>query len=425
MPTDSGRREDPPPRKPEVPPDDTANGSARTPGVDVTRALAVFGMVIVNYKVRLQAGGRGPDWLVWLSDRLDGRAAALFVILAGVGISLRSRAARLDPEPHLAFERRALLKRAAVLFAVGLVNLHMWDWDILHCYGLLLAAAAFLLNVQGRVLWLLALLSMAGAVLLQLTLDYYAEPDFWTLLGAPSNILFNGLYPFFPWFSFLLVGMLVGRLDLNDDAVRRRLLLAALAAATSGELIDTVVDRAFQAGAVGAQAAAWLNSSYMPPRPVYVVAAAGTALAILCMCIQVTRSRPRALWVVALMATGQLAFTLYILHVIAILIPIQHGWLSHAPLAEAIGYAMAFYAVAVPLSLWWRRRFSYGPLELFIRQVTGRVTPGPWGGQLLAAEAHGRVSRRPPGSRPAPGHPSKPLEIDSTIAEVVARETRR
>jgi uncharacterized membrane protein YeiB len=99
--------------------------------------------------------------------------------------------------------------------------------------------------------------------------------------------------------------------------------------------------------------------------------------------VGLTRNRPQASWVVALTATGQLAFTLYILHVVAILIPVQHGWLVHPSLALTLGYGCAFFLVSVALSLWWRRRFAYGPLELLIRQVTGRVTPATWGGQLV------------------------------------------
>ena len=40
--------------------------------------------------------------------------------------------------------------------------------DILHCYGLMLAAAAPLLNARSWVLWLAAAASVAGAVVLQL-----------------------------------------------------------------------------------------------------------------------------------------------------------------------------------------------------------------------------------------------------------------
>ena len=60
----------------------------RVIGVDVARAAAVFGMVVVNFKTVMVVESAGPDWLVWMTGLLDGRAAATFVVLAGVGISL-------------------------------------------------------------------------------------------------------------------------------------------------------------------------------------------------------------------------------------------------------------------------------------------------------------------------------------------------
>jgi uncharacterized membrane protein YeiB len=109
-------------------------------------------------------------------------------------------------------------------------------------------------------------------------------------------------------------------------------------------------------------------------------------LAVICLCIQITRTRSKTLWVMALTATGQLAFTLYILHAIAILIPLRHGFFEHASLETSIYYAFGFYGLAVALSLWWRRRFPQGPLESLIRQINGRSSPAPWGGQLVETQ---------------------------------------
>lgn len=60
----------------------------RVIGYDLARALAVFGMVIVNFKIVMGAEKNGPEWLVDFVGLLDGRAAATFVVLAGAGLSL-------------------------------------------------------------------------------------------------------------------------------------------------------------------------------------------------------------------------------------------------------------------------------------------------------------------------------------------------
>ena len=357
--------------------------TARTPGFDVARAFAVLGMVLVNYKAKMWAEA-GPAWLVWISECIEGRSAALFVVLAGVGISLRSKRAREGTGGTLAFERNALLKRAGVLFAAGLLNLHLWEWDILHFYGVYLAIAAFLLRMRGWALGVGAGAFLIGGVVLQAGLDYNASFDFWTARGAMADLFFNGLHPVFPWMAFLLLGMWLGRVDLNEARLRRRVFGVAVLAACCGEAASSIADRAPHLVDLGDAWLAGMSSWPRPPTPAYVVAAAGTAVSVVCLCIEATRAL-RSPVGVALTATGQLAFTLYIAHAIAIVVPLQHDLLAGGSLWLCYGYSLAFFAVAVVGSLWWRRRFEQGPLEGLIRQITGRTSPAPWGGERIAA----------------------------------------
>ena len=74
---------------------DALRSRKRIVGYDFARALAIFGMVIVNYKIVMGAEKAGPHWLLDVFGLLDGRAAATFVVLAGAGISLMTQRARL------------------------------------------------------------------------------------------------------------------------------------------------------------------------------------------------------------------------------------------------------------------------------------------------------------------------------------------
>jgi len=65
--------------------------NSRIIGIDVARALAVIGMVIVNFKVVL--GEKGQNWVKLLASVFDGKASATFVVLAGVGIALGTNSA--------------------------------------------------------------------------------------------------------------------------------------------------------------------------------------------------------------------------------------------------------------------------------------------------------------------------------------------
>ena len=121
----------------------------RIEGYDVARALAVFGMVLVNYKSTMGSEYLGPEKLVGILSFLDGRAAALFVVLAGIGISLLTRQARETGDvAALTTHRRTLLSRAFFFFVVGLVYWPIWPADILHFYGAYIALSVVFLGAR-------------------------------------------------------------------------------------------------------------------------------------------------------------------------------------------------------------------------------------------------------------------------------------
>ncbi|MDP6410616.1 MAG: heparan-alpha-glucosaminide N-acetyltransferase domain-containing protein, partial [Planctomycetota bacterium] len=72
-------------RAPQSPPEPAAC-APRVGGLDLARCLAIFGMVYVNFEVVLAAGEREPRWLGVLAACTEGRAAATFVVLAGIGL---------------------------------------------------------------------------------------------------------------------------------------------------------------------------------------------------------------------------------------------------------------------------------------------------------------------------------------------------
>src|SRR5690348_16316813 len=67
--------------------------TGRILGYDVARSLALLGMIVVHFGLVMAADPARPAWSAWIMHGLDGRAAATFVILAGVGLTLRSRRA--------------------------------------------------------------------------------------------------------------------------------------------------------------------------------------------------------------------------------------------------------------------------------------------------------------------------------------------
>ena len=63
----------------------------RIVGIDVARALAVIGMIVVNFKIVI--GENGLNWVKSFAGIFDGKAAATFVVLAGLGLALMTNSA--------------------------------------------------------------------------------------------------------------------------------------------------------------------------------------------------------------------------------------------------------------------------------------------------------------------------------------------
>jgi len=73
-----------------------------------------------------------------------------------------------------------------------------------------------------------------------------------------------------------------------------------------------------------------------------------------------------------LVPTGQLALTLYVAHVVLGMGSLEAlGRLEHQSVGFGLTSAGAFCAIAVLFSVWWRGRFTRGPLEAVMRRVTG------------------------------------------------------
>lgn len=356
--------------------------SERIVGYDIARGLAVFGMVAVNYKIAMGATENGPAWPAALSGMLEGRAAALFVTLAGVGISLLSRKGHTwNDRGRLAQDRRTLLRRACFLFIAGALYSSIYSADILHFYGVYIFIAAFFLAVPTRRLWVCSGLLALGFAGLCLVFDYEQGWDWktleydglWTLRGTFRHLFFNGFHPVVPWLAFLLAGMAVGRQDMGEPAVRRRVFLWGAGIALAAEGLSLLLMNMFHdaAFADAATLAAVFGTEAMPPMPLYMLAAGGSACAVIAASVALGRRCANAAWVRPLAAVGQLALTLYVAHVLVGLgILDALDLLENRSLPFALSASLVFCAAGAAFASLWRSRFQRGPLEAIMRALT-------------------------------------------------------
>ncbi len=359
--------------------------ASRILGLDLARAIAIFGMLTVNFRAKLTEE-ETPEWLLRLAEQVDGRAAALFVFLAGMGVALLTRKSRRSGDPAmLRADRWLLLRRALFLFVIGLAFRQIWDFDILHFYGVYLFAVAFLFAARER----LVILAIAALILI-FPLLYFVLPSqfgipFWGTTESlhpreiAIDLFFQGYHPVAPWLAFLLAGMLVGRLELGDGRARRRmlltgLLLVAVAEVLAQALLDFgLLKLAFALGPrESVEAAADLfGSDPYPPMPLFVMVGIGWALVVSSLCLSITGRWGQRAWLTPLIHTGQLALSVYILHgTVGVWAP---GWLGYdAPqsLSWVLIYSVLFYALTILAATFWRRAFARGPVEAAMRWLT-------------------------------------------------------
>lgn len=384
-------------RTPEISHIEETRTARRIIGFDIARAFAIFGMITVNYRSTFHITGDSPAWLETVTGMVNGRAAALFVLLAGIGISLLSRGSRLSGDrADIREDRFNLLRRSAFLLAIGLLFRQIWDYDILHFYGIYLMIAAVLLTVSNRNLVLAGLFATLIFPALYYVLPVQYGIPFWATTSAftPREILidffFQGYHPVTPWIAFMVAGMLFGRLDLSDSAMRRKMLIGGMLLALASEAI------AYAALDMGLfklvedlsqtidleEASLILGTAPYPPMPLFIAVGIGWGMVIISLCLSFGDRFADRRWITPLVHTGQLALTIYILHgTVGVWAVGWAGYKPHQTLVWIIGYSALFYVAMIFLSTLWRRKFDRGPVEAIMRRLTdswkSEINPEP------------------------------------------------
>jgi uncharacterized protein len=353
----------------------------RIVGLDIARAFAILGMVLVNFQITMGATTGGPNWLHSFAALFEGRAAALFVVLAGVGASLASRRAREENHPSAKRAARIrLAKRALFLFVIGWLFFPIWPADILHFYGAYLALGALALFLPTRRLWLLVfgamVISLGFLVTFDPTMNWNLETleysGITTIGGFSLNLFFNGFHPVFPWVAFYFFGMWLGRTDLASKAWRKSLVIGAIALVAVSEAASWLAlgPRGSDLSQLDSQSALFLFSTEpLPPFPLYLVAGAGTAVLVICFAIWLGEKLPGKLSE-PLVSTGQLALTIYVAHVIVGMGVLDaFGLLDDQSLSWAFITSALFSAVAIIAAWLWRKKFKRGPLEALMHRL--------------------------------------------------------
>ena len=294
-------------------------------GIDVARSLAIFGMIVVNF--RMAFGDQGVGWLSSISHIFDGKAAATFVVLAGVGISLMTnKALQNSDKEKLALAKKRILRRVLFLFILGLSYMVIWPADILHYYGIYMLVALLLIERAPK----LILLAAAFLVLLYpfvmmlwnyetgWNFDQFIYLDFWTPHGFVRNLFYNGFHPVIPWAAFMLVGVWFGKQNLRDKIFLKKALTLSLGLFAALQLGSSLSIPLLSNGdpIVAEELSLLIGMSPMPPLPIYMLSGSCIAIAVISACILIADQREDHKIISALYRTGKLALTFYVAHVV-------------------------------------------------------------------------------------------------------------
>lgn len=354
----------------------------RIVGIDVARALAVIGMIIVNFKVVF--GQANSNWVSTFTSFFDGKAAATFVVLAGVGLALMTKSSiKSSNQDKLKKIRNRIVKRAMFLFLIGISYIAIWPADILHFYGVYMIFTVLILTSNLRTILIIGTALILIYPILLLFFNYetgwdfsnLTYKDFWTVKGFVRNLFFNGFHPVIPWTSFMLFGYWLGRQNLNDNRFVKKICWISTIVFISIQAVSYASISILSEGNEKAiqDLTEVLGTNPMPPLPFYMFNGISVAFIIISICILVSRKWENNIIIDALNKTGQLALTFYVAHVIlgmGIVEVLGTNKLGTYTITFSLIYALVFSLCCVLFAVVWRRYFSAGPLEWILRKIT-------------------------------------------------------
>ena len=372
----------------------------RAVSIDILRGFALFGILLVNMLDFAGPTFRAVPMSLWQAplDRAtewfvrvfaEGAFAPIFAGLFGVGVALQLRRSGTKRLPVMG-------RRYLWLLVIGLAHaMLLWRGDILTDYALAGLVLLVLALLPTRTLLRLAGILFAISVALSLPglfsnaepfgarpervaelISRYGSGGYLELLRARLPEVLDGLaaYPIytFPLVMWLFLGgVLLGRSGVLERPTEHRSRLVALLLVV---LPAAVVFRAL----FGFLLLDW----GVAERQFFTLNFAGPLLAAsYTFGLALLLADPAWRWRLApLAAVGRMALSNYLGQtLIAVLLFHGYGFGLYGRVGPAWGLAatVAVFALQVALSVWWLRRFRFGPAEWAWRSLSYRRAQ-PW-----------------------------------------------
>lgn len=352
-------------------------------GFDLARAYAIFGMFVVNFNTVFgsHTNHKGVSGLLNL---FNGNSSTLFVMLAGMGVSLMTNRKIYTME-----ERKNIYsiisKRSRFLFAFGLVFYLWWPADILHFYGGYMHIALLLLYLPRKYFLFAAASAIVIFHILLVFIPYQTGwnfetlmyNDFWTVKGFLRNTFCNGWNSIFPWIAYFFLGMYLGRLDWKDKRIAKRIFFVGITVYLITFLIQSSADSITR----NTELLFYLTADYLPPFLPFMLSTASFGLILISIFIFIGDKIGETKMARILASTGQMTLTHYIAHLVlglVILSIITGRALSYDLLKDVptnpitiLIFTIAYFLFSCAFSYFWTKRYKNGPLEMLMRKISG------------------------------------------------------
>ncbi|MCI2266998.1 heparan-alpha-glucosaminide N-acetyltransferase domain-containing protein [Sediminivirga luteola] len=365
-------------------------------GLDAARGLALIGLIAIHIYPSADEETHEPT-LAWVL--FSGDSAALFALLAGVGLALSSGGPNVHRDRRMTADRVGLVVRAVLIGAVGLAISTITPDDP-PAFGILLYYAVFFLlaipflHLRPRALFLSAagfgitaplLMQQLGPVLPGSSASNHTLTNLFTEpAGTASELLLTGAYPALPYMTYILVGMGLGRIDLRSTRVQVIITGtgAALAVAANGlswlllrafggyetllgaaDATEESLDESIMFGPDSLDTSWWWLTIATPHTntPLAIAASLGMGLLVTGLFLLIAARTGRLLTPLA--AMGSMTLTLYSAHLVALALEVHDQ--PHVWFMVHVGAAAAF-------AWFWHRSIGRGPLEVVVtRAVKG------------------------------------------------------
>lgn len=395
--------------------------SERIATLDIVRGFALLGILIMNmpgFSTSFYAEADGSHlWTSLLDQRAEqirdmlfsGKFNSMFSLLFGLGFTIQlGRLRARDPENAA----RHYWRRILVLAGFAAVHvLFLWGGDVLHIYAVLGVLLYFLRNASNRLIIGLIVACLLYPAVNGIVRLYVITPDIVKQMVAESkaweasNNLAYGhgsfvaaarehmrdfahtygqplrLWGIFGFYVQMAMTMLIGLLIGKNNWVPR-----------IPEFLPTI--RRLQWWALGLGIVCGLTFEILAqmnrvpgPSPVKVIISVSYAvcrLSMMCFYVlTIVRLAQAEVWqkrFAPMAACGRMPLTNYLGQTL-IATTIFYGWGFglFGKVGPALGLVLAFvifFAIQVPLSRWWLKRFEFGPLEYVWRTLTYGRRPG-------------------------------------------------